>query len=59
MNYTQNQRISQITESTLIVGVDIAKHKHVARAQNDRGFMYGKAFLSLVHVRDLKHSVIG
>lgn len=44
MNYTQNQRISQITESTLIVGVDIAKHKHVARAQNDRGFMYGKAF---------------
>jgi hypothetical protein len=44
MNYSQNQRISQITESTLIVGVDIAKHKHVARAQNDRGLMYGKAF---------------
>jgi transposase len=44
MNYTQNQRISQITESTLIIGVDIAKHKHVARAQNDRGLMYGKAF---------------
>ncbi|KPD09286.1 transposase, partial [Aneurinibacillus migulanus] len=44
MNYTQNQRISQITESTLIIGIDIAKYKHVARAQNDRGLMYGKAF---------------
>jgi transposase len=44
MNYSQNQRISQITESTLVIGVDIAKHKHVARAQNDRGLVYGKAF---------------
>lgn len=44
MNDSQNQRISQITDSTLIVGVDIAKHNHVARAQDDRGLMYGKAF---------------
>lgn len=32
MNSTQNERINQITSSTLIVGVDIAKFKHVARA---------------------------
>lgn len=27
MNYTQNQKISQITPSTLIIGIDIAKDK--------------------------------
>jgi len=30
MNYTQNQKIKQITPSTLIIGIDIAKDKHVA-----------------------------
>lgn len=43
MNYNQNLKISQLTEETLIVGVDIAKHKHVARAQDYRGIQYGKA----------------
>jgi len=42
MNYTQNKKISQITPSTLIVGIDIAKDKHVARAQDDRGIEFGK-----------------
>jgi len=37
MDFTQNERISQIHEQTLIIGVDIAKHKHVARAIDDRG----------------------
>ncbi|SHJ54473.1 hypothetical protein SAMN02744037_00304, partial [Tepidibacter formicigenes DSM 15518] len=37
MNYTQNKKISQITESTLIIGIDIAKYAHVARAQDFRG----------------------
>lgn len=37
MDFTQNQRIMQITENTLIIGVDIAKRKHVARAVDDRG----------------------
>jgi transposase len=36
MNSTQNQKITQITSATLIVGVDIAKFKHVARAQDRR-----------------------
>ncbi|SEP19326.1 IS110 family transposase [Paenibacillus sp. OV219] len=42
MNSNQNERINQITSSTLIVGVDIAKFKHVARAQDNRGVEFGK-----------------
>ncbi|MDQ1914873.1 IS110 family transposase [Paenibacillus sp. GD4] len=43
MNSTQNERINQITSSTLVVGVDIAKFKHVARAQDNRGVEFGKS----------------
>ncbi len=43
MHSTQNERINQITSSTLIVGVDIAKFKHVARAQDNRGVEFGKS----------------
>ncbi|REE67040.1 transposase IS116/IS110/IS902 family protein [Paenibacillus taihuensis] len=42
MNFNQNERINQITSSTLIIGVDIAKYKHVARAQDNRGVEFGK-----------------
>jgi len=42
LNYNQNQKIAQITPSTLIVGIDIAKDKHVARFQDDRGIEFGK-----------------
>ncbi|MGO4543025.1 transposase [Paenibacillus sp. 2TAB19] len=42
MHSTQNERIDQITSSTLVVGVDIAKFKHVARAQDYRGVEHGK-----------------
>lgn len=43
MNYKQNEKILQMTEKTLIVGIDIAKHKHVSRAQDFRGIQFGKA----------------
>ncbi|MGM8366531.1 IS110 family transposase, partial [Virgibacillus sp. W0181] len=43
MNYKQNEKILQLKESTLIVGIDIAKNKHVARAQDFRGIQFGKA----------------
>lgn len=42
MHSTQNDRINQITFSTLIIGVDIAKFRHVARAQDFRGVEFGK-----------------
>ena len=44
MNYTQNQKIKQVKIKTLVVGVDIAKKFHVAKAQDYRGIQYGKAF---------------
>lgn len=37
MNYTQNQKISQVTETTLNVGVDIGSETNFARAFNWRG----------------------
>jgi transposase len=43
MNYTQNQKIMQVKNSTLVVGIDIAKEIHVARAQDYRGLEYSKA----------------
>lgn len=38
----QNQRITQITENTLVIGADIAKETHVARAIDFRGIELGK-----------------
>lgn len=32
MKYNQNDKIMQITEETLIIGIDIAKDLHFARA---------------------------
>lgn len=42
MNYKQNEKILQLTDKSLIIGVDIAKNKHVARAQDFRGVQFGK-----------------
>ena len=42
MNNTQNQKIAQITDKTLIVGVDIGGEKHFARAILARGFEVSK-----------------
>ena len=36
MNYKQNEKIIQVTEKTLVVGVDIAKELHYARLFNYR-----------------------
>lgn len=43
MNYKQNERLNQLTDETLIVGIDIAKGFHVARAQDIRGIELGKS----------------
>ena len=42
MNYKQNERLKQLTDDTLIIGIDIAKEFHVARAQDIRGIELGK-----------------
>lgn len=42
MSITQNNKIERITDSTLVVGADIAKKVHVARASDARGLELGK-----------------
>lgn len=42
MNYTQNEKIKQVDEKSLIVGIDIAKETHYARVFDNRGIEYGK-----------------
>ena len=42
MNFTQNEKINQVKESTIIVGIDIASEVHYARAFNWRGIELGK-----------------
>ncbi|MFX4300777.1 IS110 family transposase [Alicyclobacillus tolerans] len=42
MQQKQNQRIQQITDATIIVGADIAKQTHVARAIDFRGIELGR-----------------
>jgi transposase len=45
MKYTQNERILQITEKTLIVGIDVGSELHHARAFNFRGVEFGKLLI--------------
>lgn len=75
MNYNQNHKIAQITSQTLIIGVDIAKFKHVARAQDFRGLEFGAPFYfentdsgfdgfqawieQLTHKHDKGHAIVG
>lgn len=44
MNYTQNQKIEQVTETTLVVGVDIGSTKQYARAFDWRGREVSRVF---------------
>lgn len=46
MNYTQNQKIEQVTESTLVFGVDIGSSEHYVRAFDYRGRELTKALRS-------------
>ena len=42
MDYTQNAKIAQVTEKSLIIGVDIGSESHYARAFNWRGQEYNQ-----------------
>lgn len=44
MKYNQNSKIMQITLETLVIGVDIAKETHYARAFDYRGIEFEKVF---------------
>ncbi|WEH08499.1 transposase [Alicyclobacillus fastidiosus] len=51
MSITQNAKIRRVTDSTLVVGADIAKKVYVARASDARGIELGKP-LSFDNTRD-------
>lgn len=44
MDFIQNQKINQVTQQTLVVGIDIAKRKHFACFVDDRGRVLQKSF---------------
>lgn len=44
MNYTQNRKIEQVTDQTLVIGMDIAKQKHYAAIVDARGRVLKKSF---------------
>lgn len=44
MNCTQNNKINQVLETTIIIGIDIASEVHYARAFDWRGIELGKVF---------------
>lgn len=44
MNFNTNEKINQVSENTLVIGIDIAKHKHFACAVDDRGRVLQKSF---------------
>lgn len=46
MNYTQNEKIEQATDTTLVVGVDIGSQTHYARAFDNRGHELTKRVFS-------------
>ena len=48
MSITQEEKIRQVTEKTIVVGVDIASETHWARAFDWRGLELGKVLREFV-----------
>lgn len=44
MNFTQNAKINQVTDKTLVIGMDIAKCTHYACMVDERGLLLKKSF---------------
>ncbi|EGW36877.1 IS110 family transposase [Desulfosporosinus sp. OT] len=44
MNFTQNEKLNQLSETSIVIGVDIASELHYARAFDWRGVELGKVF---------------
>ena len=54
MNYKQNEKINQVKESTLVVGIDIGSTTQYARAFDWRGIELGKSLRSATAEKVLK-----
>jgi len=44
MNCTQNEKLNQVSEQSIVIGVDIASETHYAKAFDWRGVELGKVF---------------
>ena len=44
MNFTQNEKLNQVSVQSIVVGIDIASETHYARAFDWRGVELGKVF---------------
>jgi len=44
MNFTQNEKISQVSDETLVIGIDITSETQYARAFDFRGIEVSKVF---------------
>lgn len=44
MSLAQNEKIRQVTDETIVVGVDIASETHYARVFDNRGIEFGRVF---------------
>jgi transposase len=51
-SYGQNQRIERITSAHLIIGIDMAKERHVAQATNFRGIVLNNRHLTFTNEQD-------
>ena len=56
MKYTQNKKIMQLTEKTVIIGADIASETQYVRAFDNRGIEIGKLMGKYTYP-DLRRSV--
>ncbi|MCP3033601.1 IS110 family transposase [Halobacillus sp. A1] len=52
MNHKRNERINQITEDTLVIGIDIAKKTHYACPVDDRGREMRKKSVAFTQSRE-------
>lgn len=52
MNFTQNNKLMQITSETLVVGVDIGSEHQYARAFDFRGFEFSKKALKFSNTKE-------
>lgn len=60
MNYTQNKKIEQVTDTTMVVGVDIGSQTHYARAFDNKGCELTKrVFYFRMILRDLISFIFG
>lgn len=49
MNYTQNKKIEQVSDATLVIGIDIGSQTHFARAFDNRGIELTKRVFSFAN----------